>query len=135
MSDSFSFEVEMEGDLTHSIEKLTLALKEVGFGVLTRIDVNEVLKTKINADFRPYSILGVCNPHLAHRALQQNAEVGLMLPCPVTIEKKDDNTTLIRVGNPDVFIQFGDFANDPVLTQVAAEAKEKLEKAISALQS
>ena len=135
MSDSFSFDIEVNGSLSQAIEKLTLALKEVGFGVLTRIDVHDVLKSKINVDFQPYTILGVCNPHLAHKALAHNSKVGMMLPCPVTLEEKDDSTTIIRVGNPDAFIRLSGFDDDPVLAEVADEAKGKLEKAILTLRS
>ncbi|MCL7960479.1 MAG: DUF302 domain-containing protein, partial [marine benthic group bacterium] len=68
-----------------AIEVVTDALKEEGFGVLTRIDVAETLKTKIGADFRPYVILGACNPVLANDALSADDNIGLMLPCNVVV--------------------------------------------------
>jgi len=135
MNDSFSFDIEVNDPLPQAIEKLTLALKEVGFGVLTRIDVHDVLKAKINVDFQPYTILGVCNPHLAHKALAHNSQVGMMLPCPITLEEKNESTTMIKIGNPDAFIRMAGFADDPVLAQVAEDANRKLGKAVLALQS
>jgi len=135
MSDSFYFECRLDLPLSEAIEKLTDALKNEGFGVLTRIDVHEVLKKKIDADFKPYVILGVCNPHLAHRALIQNSDVGMMLPCPITVEADSGSSSIVHIGNPGVFINFGEFAEDAELRSVASEAKEKLEQAARALRT
>jgi len=135
MSESFYFECRLDLPLSDAIEKLTAALKNEGFGVLTRIDVHDVLKKKIDADFKPYVILGVCNPHLAHRALVRNSDVGMMLPCPITVEADSDSSSIIHIGNPDAFINFGEFADDPELQKVANEAREKLDRAAKSLQS
>jgi len=72
-----------------AIEKVTAELKKEGFGVLTFIDVKETLKQKINVDFKKYAILGACNPPIAHRALQEEEEIGLLLPCNVIVYEKD----------------------------------------------
>jgi len=134
MSQSLAFEVTLPAAYEQAIEKTTAALKAEGFGVLTRIDVKQTLKEKLNADFRPYAILGACNPPLAHKALSHNAQVGLMLPCNVTVEAKDEKTSIVRIGDPDAFLQIGEFAKDAVLQGVAKEARERLARAADALQ-
>jgi len=133
MSQSLAFEVTLPAAYEQAIEKTTAALQAEGFGVLTRIDVRQTLKEKLNADFRPYAILGACNPPLAHKALSHDAQVGLMLPCNVTVEAKDEKTSIVRIGNPDAFLQVGAFASDAVLQGVAKEARERLARAADAL--
>lgn len=133
MSQSLAFEVTLPDAYEQAIEKTTAALKAEGFGVLTRIDVKQTLKEKLNADFRPYAILGTCNPPLAHKALSHNAQVGLMLPCNVTVEAKDEKSSIVRIGDPDAFLQIGEFAKDAVLQGVAKEARERLARAADAL--
>ena len=80
-----------------AVQKTTDALKAEGFGVLTQIDVKATLKQKINADFRRYVILGACNPALAHRALSANLNVGLLLPCNVTVYEEGDGSVVTAV--------------------------------------
>lgn len=75
-------------DFEAAIARTKEALKEEGFGVISRIDIQDALKTKIGADFRPYTILGACNPKLAHEALQLEDKVGTMLPCDVVVQQK-----------------------------------------------
>lgn len=133
MSQQLAFEVTLPVAYEQAIEETTAALKAEGFGVLTRIDVKQTLKEKINADFHPYSILGACNPTLAHKALSHDEQVGLMLPCNVTVEAKDDKTSLVRIGDPDAFLKIGSFATDAVLQSVAKEARERLARAADAL--
>jgi uncharacterized protein (DUF302 family) len=115
-----------------AIERATAALKAEGFGVLTRIDMQSTFKEKINADFRPYVILGACNPPLAHRALSANADVGLLLPCNVTVQDEGDQVAVTAV-NPDLML--GALRGDPTVSEVAAEAKAKLERVIASLQA
>ena len=80
-----AFEVQLHEPYFRAVEQVTAALKAEGFGVLTRIDVHTTLKEKLGQEFRPYTILGACNPQLAHRALSRRAEAGLLLPCNVTV--------------------------------------------------
>jgi uncharacterized protein (DUF302 family) len=133
MSQQVAFEVILRVPYEQAIEKVTAALKNEGFGILTRIDVKATLKEKINAEFRPYAILGACNPPLAHRALSHDGQAGLMLPCNVTVEAKDERSSVVRIGDPDAFLKIGDFAQDQVLQGIAREAREKLQRAADAL--
>ena len=114
---------------------MTAALKVEGFGVLTRIDVKATLKEKIGADFRPYAILGACNPPLAHRALSADAQAGLMLPCNVTVEAAPQGGSVVRIANPEMMILVGELAQNPELKEVAVLARQKLEKVAVALRT
>jgi uncharacterized protein (DUF302 family) len=115
-----------------AIQKVTAALKIEGFGVLTEIDVKTTMKQKINADFRRYVILGACNPHLAHRALSANLEVGLLLPCNVTVYEEDDYVVVAAI-DPQLMLSV--LKDDPALADVADEAKAKLTRVIESLKS
>jgi len=113
-----------------AIQKTTDALKAEGFGVLTQIDVQSTLKQKINADFRRYVILGACNPALAHRALSANLDVGLLLPCNVTVYEEGDRSVVTAV---DPVEMLGVFKGDTVAHEVAVEARTKLQRVIASL--
>ncbi|MBA3034238.1 MAG: DUF302 domain-containing protein [Gammaproteobacteria bacterium] len=131
---SIAFEVALDNaPYEKAIELVTAALKTEGFGILTRIDVRATLKEKIDADFRPYAILGACNPPLAHRALSHDAVVGLMLPCNVTVEATPAGGSMVRIADPDVFLQVGEFRHDKELQAIASEARERLLRAVSTL--
>ncbi|MDP2171020.1 MAG: DUF302 domain-containing protein [Rhodocyclaceae bacterium] len=131
---NIAFEVTLDNaPYDKAIELVTAALKTEGFGILTRIDVRATLKEKIDADFRPYAILGACNPPLAHRALSHDAQVGLMLPCNVTVEATPSGGSMVRIADPDVFLQVGEFQHDKELQAIAREARERLLRAVSAL--
>ncbi|MGD8778189.1 MAG: DUF302 domain-containing protein [Ignavibacteria bacterium] len=83
-----------------ALEKITAELKEVGFGILTEIDVKETLKKKIDVDFRKYKILGACNPKFAHQALQAEDKVGLLMPCSVIVQEKEEGKSEIAIMDP-----------------------------------
>jgi uncharacterized protein (DUF302 family) len=127
-----AMEVRLDCSYEDALERVAGALKEQGFGVLTRIDVKETLKAKLDVDFRPYAILGACNPKLANRALTARPEIGLMLPCNVTVEQ-DDGGVLVRIADPDVMMGVGGFENDPAVADVAKEAHALLAKVAAAL--
>jgi uncharacterized protein (DUF302 family) len=112
-----------------AIEKVTEELKKEGFGVLTTIDVKETLKKKIDVDFKKYTILGACNPKLAHSALQVEEELGLLLPCNVIVYEKE-NKTVVSVFDPNIMAHIID---NPDMKAVAQEVKNKLEKVLEAV--
>lgn len=113
-----------------AVQKTIEALKAEGFGVLTEIDVKATLKQKLNADFRRYVILGACNPPLAYRALSANLDVGLLLPCNVTVYEEGDSTVVTAV---DPLVMLGTLKDDQIVCDVAEEARAKLQRAIDSL--
>ena len=128
-----AFEVTLNSPYDESLERVVDELKEEGFGVLTRIDVRATFKEKLDVDFRNYSILGACNPPLAHRALSSRPDAGLMLPCNVIVEEIE-NGTLVRIVDPAAMMQAGDLDGDPVLKEVGGEAEARLKRVAEALQ-
>ncbi len=129
---SLGFTVRLHTDWNTALERVTAALKAEGFGVLTEIDVQATLKKKLDVDFRPYKILGACNPPLAYRALSIAPEVGLLLPCNVTVAQADDGT--IDVALVDPLSMLGVLPN-PGLQPVADEARARLERVAAALRA
>lgn len=127
MSEQAGFEVQTNLPPGDAIAKVTDALKAEGFGVLTRIDIDQAFKEKIGAEFRPYTILGACNPGLAHAALSSRPEIGLMLPCNVIVEAMDEGS-LVRIMNPKVMMEIGDLGTDDQIRFVANDAAEKLKR-------
>jgi uncharacterized protein (DUF302 family) len=117
-----------------TIEKVATALKAEGFGILTRIDVQATLKEKLDVDFRPYVILGACNPKLAHRALDNEPAVGALLPCNVTVEQTGE-TTLVSIVNPEAMLGLPSLSTNPIVCAVAAEARTRLERVDAALKA
>lgn len=114
-----------------AIEATEAALKNQGFGIISRIDIQEALKTKIGADFRPYVILGACNPALAHEALKLEDKVGTMLPCNVVVQSLGDDRTEVAAIDPVASMQAID---NPELQKAAAEVRERLALAIRELE-
>jgi uncharacterized protein (DUF302 family) len=134
MAQSLAFEVEMDQPYETAVGTVTAALKAEGFGILTTIDVKATLKQKLDKDFRPYVILGACNPPLAHRALVHEGKIGILLPCNVTVEATDTGGSLVRIGDPDALLQVGGLDQDAVVREVASEARERLQRAALALE-
>lgn len=132
MSEDFAFVIVLPEPYEVVVERVKGALKEEGFGVLTEIDVQATLKEKIGESFRPYVILGACNPALSHRALSAEPKSGVMLPCNVTVESSDGKTT-VCIANPAVMMAVGPLAENPAVTEVANEARERLERVAAAL--
>jgi len=128
-----SYGIQICVDLSYedAIEKITAALKEEGFGVLTEIDVKATLKKKIDADFRRYIILGACNPHFAHQALQAETDIGLLMPCNVVVYEADDGKTVVEAMDPGMMAQVSD---NPDLSKIAVDARAGIERALRSLE-
>jgi uncharacterized protein (DUF302 family) len=126
---NYGFSKTLDIPFEQAIEKVTGELKKEGFGVLTSIDVKETLKEKINVDFKKYTILGACNPPIAHKALQEEEELGLLLPCNVIIYEKE-NKTKVSFFDPMVMTWVIDNDN---MKPIAGEVKEKLQKVLEAV--
>ena len=130
MTTDIGIRTTLKTSFEQAVQKTTEALKTEGFGVLTQIDVKNTLKEKINMDFRRYMILGACNPALAHRALSANADVGLLLPCNVTVQEAGDEISVAAV---DPLQMLGVLQDDSAVQAVAVEARAKLERVIASL--
>ena len=120
-------EVDMPYD--EAVEKVTAALKEEGFGVLTTIDVKQTLKEKLDVDRPRYVILGACNPGFAHQALQAEPEIGVLLPCNVVVYEEGDKTKVVAM-DPGAALQL---AENPEIEPVAKEVRERIERVIASL--
>jgi uncharacterized protein (DUF302 family) len=120
----------LEATYEEALAKVSEALKGEGFGILTKIDVKETLKEKIDVDFRRYKILGACNPPFAHEALQQDLDAGVMLPCNVLVYEEDDGRTKVLAVDPTATVAS---MGNPALADLAGRVKEKLQRAIAAL--
>lgn len=94
---SYYFSKRLDLPFSETVDRAIAALKAHGFGVLTRIDVQSTLKEKIGADFRPYVILGACNPKMAHEALMAEDKIGTMLPCNVVVQEFEGGTEVAAV--------------------------------------
>lgn len=113
-----------------AIARVTAALAAEGFGVLTEIDVKATLKKKLDVDFRDYVILGACNPHLAHRAMSAELEVGLLLPCNVVVYADDAGGSVVEIADPLTVLAPSEA---PELMAVAEEARARLVRVAAAL--
>jgi len=127
MNYGFSKTVNLPYD--EAVEKVTAELKKEGFGVLTSIDVKDTLKKKIDVDFKKYIILGACNPQIAHKALQKEEQLGLLLPCNVVVYEKE-NKTVISVFDPMLITKVID---NEELKPIAEEVKAKMERVLKAV--
>ena len=130
MATDFGLRIALDVPYEAAIEQATAALKEEGFGVLTEIDVKATLKKKLDADFRRYVILGACNPKLAYQALQNELEIGLLLPCNVIVYETDESQSTVSIVDP--MSMMGVVESDS-LQVVADQAREKLNRVAKAL--
>lgn len=109
-----------------AVARTTEALKTEGFGVLSEIDVSATLKKKLDVDFRPYVILGACNPQLAHQALRAEPQIGLLLPCNVVVQAEGDGST-VSIADPKAMFTM---VSNPGMGDVAGEAEARLRRVI-----
>lgn len=127
---SYHFSTKVAGTFDQAIAAATAALQQRGFGILTEIDVAATLKKKIDVDHRPYRILGACNPSMAHRALQSDPRIGLMLPCNVVVRETEDGEIEVSAVDPVASMQA---INNRDLADTAAEVRGQLQAVIESL--
>jgi uncharacterized protein (DUF302 family) len=127
----YAFSTVLDTSYEDAIPKVTDALREEGFGVLTEIDVKATLKKKLDKEFRKYVILGACNPPYAKRSLEADLDVGLLLPCNVIVYETDEKKTYVAAINP---ISALEVIQSRELKGIAAEVSEKLKRVVDRVQ-
>jgi uncharacterized protein (DUF302 family) len=123
----YAFSTVLDTSYEDAVSKVTEALKEEGFGILTEIDVKSTLKKKLGVDFRKYVILGACNPPYAHRTLQADLDVGLLLPCNVIVYETDYKKAYVSALNP---VSALEVIKSRELRAIAGEVSEKLKRVL-----
>lgn len=134
-SPPLAFEVELPLPSEAAVARVTDGLKAEGFGVITRIDAHTVFHDKLGISFRPYTILGACNPQLAHEALSARPEVGLLLPCNVTVEHAGDRRSLVRILDPAAMVRLGGLEGDPRIVALMEDTGARLRRVASELRA
>ncbi|MBN1610827.1 MAG: DUF302 domain-containing protein [Polyangiaceae bacterium] len=129
--DSLGITCTLRTDHASAVVRVIEALKREGFGVLTDIDVRQTLKEKLGVNFRPYRILGACNPPAAYKVLQAQPQVGLLLPCNVIVYELDDGSTVVSAFDPLQMV--GEGSADGPLGQVAEEIRARLARVVGSL--
>jgi uncharacterized protein (DUF302 family) len=127
---SYHFSKQIDVPFDQAVSRVIEALKREGFGVLTDIDVAATMKKKLGQDFRPYRILGACNPQLAHRALQLEDKIGTMLPCNVIVQQHEGGAVEVSAVDPVASMQA---IGNPRLGEVANEVQAKLKCVVDSL--
>ncbi len=129
---NIAISVPLQTSFEDAVARTRQALAEQGFGVLTEIDVKGTLKAKLGHDMEDYLILGACNPPLAHRAVEANRQIGLLLPCNVVVRADPDHagTMLVEAMNPGLLVEV---THEPELRPVAEEVTERMKAAIDSL--
>jgi uncharacterized protein (DUF302 family) len=128
---TYGFRKTLRATVDEAEARVRDALQKEGFGILTEIDVKATLKQKLNVDFRPYRILGACNPPLAHRALSEETDIGLLLPCNVVVYAGDEEGTAV-VSVLDPVKQLAVAGRDD-MTPVAEEVRTRMQRVVAAL--
>ncbi len=128
----YGFSVQFVGDFETAVQRVTQALQGEGFGVLCDIDVSATLRKKLGVEAAPYRILGACNPQLAHQALTQEPDLGLLLPCNVTVRQDAEGAVLVSFIDPEQLLAV---VQNPALAPVGAEVRARFQRVMSALQA
>jgi uncharacterized protein (DUF302 family) len=122
----------LTSDFDTAVTRVIAALKSEGFGVLTEIDVKSTLKNRLDVDLRPYKILGACNPSIALRALQATPDVGMLLPCNVTVAEQEDGRILVSIVNPRAMLGIVDVPEMKAAAEDAANRLDRVAEVLSA---
>lgn len=130
MNTKYGFGKTVASSFDGAIETVTQELQKEGFGVLTDIDVAATMEKKLNHDMPPYRILGACNPPLAHRALESEPSIGLLLPCNVVVRQDEAGVVHVEFMDPNAVLEL---VNKPEISQLASEVRQKLERVLQAL--
>lgn len=124
--------IEIPGPFEQALERVQGALKAEGFGVLSDIDIQKAMKEKLGKDMPSYRILGACNPPLAYQALQADAEIGLLLPCNVTVRQEQGDRVVVGFLDPQTMVQL---TNNAAVGAVADDAAQRLSRVREALEA
>jgi len=131
---SYGMNIKMRGSLEEVKAKVVEALKTQGFGVLTEIDMQKALKQKIGVDFKPYQILGACNPRFAYRALSTDEAIGLLLPCNVVLKQESDGVE-VSIQDPEVMFSVVDAETKKLMAGFPQEVKTSLKSVLAVLKN
>lgn len=128
----YGHHIQINGPFEQALERVQAALKAEGFGVLSDIDIQKAMKEKLGKDMPPYRILGACNPPLAHQALQADPEIGLLLPCNVTLRQAPDGRVVVGFLDPQTMVQL---TSNAAVGAVAGDAAQRLTRVRESLES
>ena len=129
-----SYDAELKLEFDAAIERVTAALKKEGFGIISRIDMHTTFKEKIDKEIPPHTILGACNPVLAHKAVTAMPEASLMLPCNVTVRQEGDGV-VVRIVSPEAMMATAGLDDNPAVKEVGADANIRLKRVAESLNS
>ena len=130
MNSKYGFGKTVDMEFGDAVTRVTQALQGEGFGVLTDIDVAATMKKKLNQDMPPYRILGACNPPLAHRAIQAEPAIGLLLPCNVVVRQDETGKVHVEFMDPRAVLQL---VEKPEISDLATEVRQRLERALASM--
>jgi len=126
----YSVSTKVSGNLDDTLDKVTEALKNEGFGILSDIDVAKTLKTKLGVDQLPYRILGACNPELAHQAVTAEPDIGALLPCNVVVREDADGSVRVLFMDPMTVLSLVD---NPAVSELASEVRQRLDRVLESI--
>jgi len=133
VQDSLGFTAAVDVDFDRAVERTKAALKLEGFGIISEINMQGAFKEKLGRDFRPFVILGACNPSLAFQAMTADPEVGLLLPCNVTVEASSATTSIVRIVDPVRLLGASSVAAHPDFATIANDAHTRLARVAASL--